>query len=75
RGLVDILPLTEEQKEGFYYAIQISTDMPQWGGLSGATLKEAISWKKVDVEARRCVVYCDATIALPLIVQYVLDSL
>lgn len=75
RGLVDILPLTEEQKEGFHYAIQISTDMPQWGGLSGATLKEAISWKKVDVEARRCVVYCDATIALPLIVQYVLDSL
>lgn len=75
RGLVDVLPLTEEQKEGFHYAIQISTDTPQWGGLSGATLKEAISWKKVDVEARRCVVYCDATIALPLIVQYVLDSL
>ncbi len=74
RGLVDVLPLSEEQKEGFHYAIQISTDMPQWGGLSGATLKEAISWKKVDTEARRCVVYCDATIALPLIVQYVLDS-
>ncbi|TET91430.1 MAG: hypothetical protein E3J35_02510 [Methanomassiliicoccales archaeon] len=75
RGLVDVFPLTDEQLEGFHYAIQISTDMPQWGGLSGATLKEAISWKKVDVDARRCVVYCDATIALPLVVQYVLDSL
>ncbi len=75
RGLTDVLPLTEEQKEGFQYAVQISTDMPQWGGLSGATLKEAISWKKVDTEAKRCVVYCDATIALPLIVQYVLDCL
>jgi deoxyhypusine synthase len=75
RGLTDVLPLTEGQKEGFHYAIQISTDMPQWGGLSGATLKEAISWKKVDTEARRCVVYCDATIALPLMIQYVLDSI
>ncbi|MCK4443225.1 MAG: deoxyhypusine synthase family protein [Thermoplasmata archaeon] len=75
RGLTDILPLTEEQKKGFHYAIQITTDMPVWGGLSGATLKEAISWKKVDTEARRCVVYCDATIALPLVIQYVLDSL
>lgn len=75
RGLTDVLPLTDEQKEGFHYAIQISTDMPQWGGLSGATLKEAISWKKVDTEARRCVVYCDATIALPILVQYILDSM
>jgi deoxyhypusine synthase len=74
RGLTDVLPIKDEQKEGFHYAIQISTDMPQWGGLSGATLKEAISWKKVDTEARRCVVYSDATIALPLMVQYVLDS-
>ncbi len=75
RGLVNILPLSEDQKKGFQYAIQISTDAPQWGGLSGATLKEAISWKKVDAEARRCVVYCDATIALPLVIQYVIDSL
>jgi deoxyhypusine synthase len=75
RGLTDVLTLTDEQKEGFQYAIQISTDMPVWGGLSGATLDEAISWKKVDTEARRCVVYCDATIALPLVIQYVLDSL
>jgi len=26
------------------YAIQITTDSPQWGGLSGCTLEEAISW-------------------------------
>ena len=75
RGLTDVLTLTEVQKEGFQYAIQISTDMPVWGGLSGATLDEAISWKKVDTEARRCIVYCDATIALPPIIQSVLDSL
>ncbi|MEM2137446.1 MAG: deoxyhypusine synthase family protein, partial [Candidatus Methanomethylicia archaeon] len=49
------------------YAIQITTDSPQWGGLSGCTLEEAISWGKIDAEGRRVTCYCDATIALPLI--------
>ena len=51
------------------YVIQITTDAPQWGGLSGATLEEAVSWGKVHPEASKRVVYCDATIALPLIAQ------
>jgi deoxyhypusine synthase len=51
------------------YAIQITTDSAQWGGLSGCTLEEAISWGKIDEAGKRAVVYCDATIALPLIVH------
>ncbi len=57
-------------KEYYYphkYAIQITADSPQWGGLSGCTLEEAISWGKIDTEGKRAVCYCDATIALPLI--------
>jgi deoxyhypusine synthase len=50
------------------YAIQITTDAPQWGGLSGCTLEEAVSWGKINSESgTRSVCYCDATIALPLI--------
>ena len=50
------------------YAIQITTDAPQWGGLSGCTLEEAISWGKINSQTgTRAVCYCDATIALPLI--------
>jgi len=50
------------------YAIQITTDSPQWGGLSGCTLEEAISWGKINSNAgTRAVCYCEATIALPLI--------
>ena len=50
------------------YAIQITTDAPQWGGLSGCTLQEAVSWGKINSErGTRAVCYCDATIALPLI--------
>jgi deoxyhypusine synthase len=81
---ISVSPLTEDQgvkgrdghlrkglQEYYYphkYAIQITTDAPQWGGLSGCTLEEAISWGKINNQAgTRAVCYCDATIALPLI--------
>lgn len=67
-GLVDA-------PEGFRYAVQITTDAPHWGGLSGATLDEAISWRKVDPDGERITVYSDATIVLPLVTQYVLEGL
>nr|MDO8098634.1 deoxyhypusine synthase family protein [Candidatus Njordarchaeota archaeon] len=57
---------------GFRYAAQVTTDAPQWGGLSGATLSEAISWGKIKGEAKTAIVYCDATIALPIIVSYLM---
>ena len=56
-----------EEETPHDYAIQITTDSPQWGGLSGCTLEEAISWGKIAADSKRSVVYCDATLALPLI--------
>ena len=55
------------------YAIQITTDSPQWGGLSGASLEEAVSWGKIHPSGEHAVCYCDATIALPLIVHGLLE--
>jgi len=50
------------------YAIQITTDAPQWGGLSGCTFEEAVSWGKITKEDKnKTMCYCDATIALPII--------
>ena len=49
------------------YAIQITTDSPQWGGLSGCTFEEAMSWGKEAKNAPKIQCYCDATIALPII--------
>ena len=49
------------------YAVQITTDSPQWGGLSGCTFEEATSWGKEKVDAPKVQCYCDATIALPLV--------
>ena len=81
---ISVSPMTEDKgvegrqgglrkslQEYYYphkYAIQITTDSPQWGGLSGCTLEEAISWGKINSQSgTRAVCYCDATIALPLI--------
>ena len=50
------------------YAIQLTMDPPQTGGLSGATLDEARSWGKLEPDARNVSVYADATITLPLVV-------
>jgi deoxyhypusine synthase len=53
---------------GHDYAIQIIVDAPYWGGLSGCTFEEAQSWGKISKSAKKVTVYCDATIALPLVV-------
>ena len=55
------------------YGFQVTTDNPHWGGLSGCTFKEAISWGKEKSSGKYATVYCDATIALPLIVKSVLE--
>jgi deoxyhypusine synthase len=51
------------------YAIQITADSPQWGGLSGCTLEEAISWGKISSQAKKATLYADITLALPLVVH------
>jgi len=62
-------------REGVDRAIQITMDRPEPGGLSGATLKEAISWGKVKPEGKEVTVICDVTIAFPLIIASALESL
>jgi len=61
-------------REGVDAAVQITMDRPEPGGLSGASLEEAISWGKVKPESRTVTVVCDATIAFPLIVAAALES-
>jgi deoxyhypusine synthase len=63
-------------KGGNDYFIQITTDQVVWGGLSGATPAEAVSWGKVNpgVLPDTVVAYCDSTIAFPLFCEYVIGS-
>jgi len=54
--------------DAYDYAVQLTMDPPETGGLSGATLDEARSWGKLEKAARNASVYADATITLPLVV-------
>ncbi|WP_094227335.1 deoxyhypusine synthase [Methanolobus psychrotolerans] len=54
---------------GHEYAIQYTSDVPHWGGLSGCTFDEAVSWGKIAKEAKKVQVFVDATIALPIVIH------
>jgi len=58
--------------QSFKYAIQITMDRPEHGGLSGATLEEAKSWGKLAPDAKSVMVIGDATVIFPLVVASVL---
>jgi deoxyhypusine synthase len=63
-------------KGGNDYFIQFTTDQVVWGGLSGATPAEAVSWGKVNpgVLPDTAVCYADSTIAFPLFAEYAVGS-
>jgi deoxyhypusine synthase len=59
---------------GHTYSFQITTDAPHWGGLTGSTLDEAKSWGKISKVATKATAYVEATIGLPLVSAFVLQS-
>jgi deoxyhypusine synthase len=62
-------------KKGMDYAIIITMDRPEPGGLSGSTLTETVSWGKVKSAADKVMVVSDAMIVFPIIVASVLERL
>ena len=60
-------------QRGHDYAIQLTMDRPEWGGLSGSTLGEAQSWGKIHFEANKATAYVELTIGLPLLYSSVVE--
>ncbi len=58
----------------YEYGVAITMDRVETGGLSGATLTEAVSWGKFTWEAPKVTVYADATIVFPLLVTAWLEN-
>lgn len=61
--------------KGLDYAIIITMDRAETGGLSGSSLEETISWGKLKNEADKIMVISDASIAFPLMIAAVLERL
>jgi deoxyhypusine synthase len=62
-------------KKGMDYAIIITMDRPETGGLSGSTVEETVSWGKVKGKANKVMVIGDAMIIFPLIVASIIERL
>ncbi len=60
--------------KGHSYALQLTTDVPHWGGLSGSTLEEARSWGKIQKKATTATAYVEASVSLPLLAGYVMGK-
>jgi len=62
-------------KKGLDYAVFITTATQYDGSLSGARLKEAVSWGKIKEKARYVTVDGDATIILPVMLAAIYEKL
>lgn len=67
-----VFPLLDQlekiQTMGYNYSVRIHTAVEHDGGLSGCTISESKSWGKYSLDSTHVSVWCDATIALPLLV-------
>ncbi len=62
----------------FQYGVRLCPEPVHWGGLSGCTYSEGISWGKFVAPGeggRFAEVYADATIALPILMKAVFEEL
>jgi len=55
-------------RNGADYAVYVNTGQEFDGSDAGARPDEAVSWGKIKPDALSCKVYCDASIAFPIIV-------
>lgn len=60
---------------GLDYAAYITTAVEYDGSLSGAQLREAVSWGKVKPKASETTIYGEATVVLPIMIKALLEKL
>jgi deoxyhypusine synthase len=68
----------DEPVRRYRYAVRICPEPEHWGGLSGCTYSEGVSWGKFVPESeggRFSEVFADATIAWPLVVRAIIERL
>jgi deoxyhypusine synthase len=65
--------MTNAKADGHRYAVQITTDAPHWGGLSGCTFEEAKSWDKMVDDFQGAQVFLEASVGFPLLAKAVLE--
>ena len=68
----------DQRAPRYRYAVRICPEPTHWGGLSGCTYSEGVSWGKFvppEEGGRFAEVYADATTVWPLLIKGVLEEL
>ena len=71
------LDLPQQAVPRFHYGVRLCPEPVHWGGLSGSTYSEGISWGKFvppEEGGRFAEVFADATLSLPLLVRGLLEA-
>ncbi|MFX0025948.1 MAG: deoxyhypusine synthase family protein [Candidatus Hermodarchaeota archaeon] len=67
-----VFPLLDQidnvETMGYNYSVRITSAVEYDGGLSGCTISESKSWGKYSLKSKYVTVWCDATIALPILI-------
>lgn len=64
-----------QYRDGLDYAVYLTTAQEFDGSLSGALVREAISWGKVTKEARQTTIHSEITTALPFLYRALLSKI
>ena len=74
--------LSEEEAKKYetpyHYAVRICPEPVHWGGLSGCSYSESVSWGKIVPKSKGgkyAEVLSDATVAWPIIIKAVMEKL
>lgn len=74
-----IFPFLDQIEEieslGYKYSVRLHTATEYDGGLSGCTVSESKSWGKYSLDSKYVSVWCDATIALPILITALFQKL
>ncbi len=65
----------KDNEFGYKYSIRLHTAMEYDGGLSGCTVSESKSWGKYAPDSKSVSVWCDATIAFPILITGLMQRL
>ncbi|MFX0077187.1 MAG: deoxyhypusine synthase family protein [Candidatus Hermodarchaeota archaeon] len=67
-----VFPLLDQidniETMGYNYSVRITSAVEYDGGLSGCTISESKSWGKYSLESKYITIWCDATIAFPVLI-------
>jgi deoxyhypusine synthase len=74
-----VFPLLDQigeiEEMGYNFSVRIHTATEYDGGLSGCTVSESKTWGKYALESKHVSVWCDATIAFPILVTGLLQRI